>query len=185
MGHFTEILNESKKTYKFLVRVAGELPEGFEQSLKTNLEKFSVVSVSTPKRTPIQETPMDFPQLQNMEVTTFETEVNYPTTSHVLEQYLVSCCGINHSHINVRVPGEPVELEQQAKENETYEPMLTKEDLGGESAQENVGTDRVMNLLKELETARKERTIDPLAGTPTGNSKDLDNKDNSKSTVGS
>jgi hypothetical protein len=185
MGIFIETLNESKKTYKFLVRVAGNLPESFDKHLKTHLEKFSLVEISSPKRTPIQETPMDFPQLQNMEVTTYEVEVNYPTTSHVLEQYLVGCCGVDHTHINVRVPGEPVELDQKKTEETVYEPLLSKEDLGGESAQGAVATNRVMDLLKELEVARKERTIDPLAGTPTGESKDLDNMDNSKSAVGS
>lgn len=185
MGYFIQLLNESKKTYKFLIRVAGNLPENFEQSLKTNLEKFSVVGISSPKRTPIQETPMDFPQLQNMEVTTFEVEVNYPTTKQVLENYLVDCCGVNHTHLNVRVPGEPVELDQQASEDTVYEPMLTKEDMGGESAQGFVGNNRVMDLLKELETARKDRSVDPIKETPKGKSKDIGETENSKSTVGS
>ena len=35
MKSFKELLQESQKTYKFKVRVAGELPEGFEDSLKT------------------------------------------------------------------------------------------------------------------------------------------------------
>ena len=46
--------------------------------------------------------------------------------------------------------------------------MLATEDMGGESAQESVGDSRVMNLLKELEVARKEREIDPMAGAPKG-----------------
>lgn len=185
MTRFNEILQESKKTYKFLVRVAGELPESFEKNLKTNLEKFSVVSISSPKRTPIQETPMDFPQLQNMEVNTFEVEVNYPTTSHVLEHYLVGCCGVDHTHLNVRVPGEPVELAQQAKESDTYETMLTTEDMGGESAQQSVGGNRVMDLLKELETARKENKYSPIAEVKAGETADITNDENAKSVMGS
>jgi len=35
--------------------------------------------------------------------------------------------------------------------------MLTKEELEGESAQDQVGEKRIMDLLKELETARKEK----------------------------
>ena len=186
MRKFTDILTESKKTYNFIIRVAGDLPEGCEQTMKTSLEKFDLVSFTGPKRTPIQETPMDFPQLQNMEVHTFEAEVNYPTTGHILERYLVDCCCIDHTHLNVRVPGEPVELEQQAeKEDGVYEPMLTKEDLEGESAQESVAGNRVMDLLKELETARTERNYDPIAGVKSGESKDIKDEENSQSTVGS
>ena len=185
MRKFTEILTESKKTYNFIIRVAGDLPEGCEDSLRTNLEKFDLVSLTGPKRTPIQEKPMDFPQLQNMEVHHFDAEVNYPTTSHVLERYLSDCCGIDHTHIIVRVPGEPVELDQSKEEETDYETLITTEELGGASAQEAVGNNRVMDLLKELETARKENTNSPIAGIEAGESKDIDNTENSKSAVGS
>lgn len=161
MRKFSEILIESKKTYEFIVRVAGELPEGFQDTLKTNLDKFSLVKITGPKRTPIQERPLDFPQLQNMEVHTFEVEVNYPTVNTILERYIVETCNIDHSKIVVRVPGEPVELQQSAEADDSpYEPILTTEELGGESAQDKVGENRVMDLLKELEVARKERAVE-------------------------
>ena len=39
--------------------------------------------------------------------------------------------------------------------------MLNTEDMGGEDGQQLAGTNRVMDLLKELEDARKDREIDP------------------------
>ena len=54
------------------------------------------------------------------------------------------------------------------KTEETYEAKLTKEDMGGESAQNNVGENRVMDLLKELEAARKDREHDAIKDTPKG-----------------
>ena len=45
--------------------------------------------------------------------------------------------------------------------------MLTKEDMGGESAQQNVGQNRVMDLLKELDKVKKESEVDHTKGTPT------------------
>jgi len=48
-----------------------------------------------------------------------------------------------------------------------------------------VGENRVMDLLKELEVARKERAIDPVEGVKPGDSKDIDEKQNTKSPVGS
>ena len=184
MKSFKELLQESQKTYKFKIRVAGELPEGFEPKLKTNMQKFEVVNMSAGKRAPITERPLDFPQLQNVEVTTYEVEVKYPTTSHILEQYLVANCVIPHSHITVRGEFDPIEEQQSQEEPTEYQTLLTTEDMGGESAQENVGGNRVMDLLKELETARKEREIDPMEGAPKGDSKDIDENQNTKSPIG-
>jgi len=186
MKKFSEYLTESKKTYKFLVRIAGELPESATEKLKSYLEKFQVVSVSNPKRAPITETPMDFPQLQNVEVHTWEVEVTYPTTREVMQEYLVQQCDVNKTHLNVRAEGDPIEEYQQSTEdNQPYEALLNTEDMGGESAQADVGGNRVMDLLKELEIARKEREIDPVESVTPGESKDISNEENAKSPIGS
>jgi hypothetical protein len=42
-----------------------------------------------------------------------------------------------------------------------------------------------MDLLKELETARKERENDPIDGVNAGESKDISADENSKSPIGS
>jgi len=98
MKSFTQFLTESEKTYNFKIRVAGALPEGFVDQMELNLNKFEVVKLSPGKTTPITEKPLDFPQLQNMEVTHYDVELKYPTTSHMLEKYLVDNCSITHSH---------------------------------------------------------------------------------------
>lgn len=185
MKSFVEHLLESKKTYKFKVRVAGDLPEGFEDRLESNLKKYDLVNMSSGKKTPIQESPLDFPQLQNMEVTTYDVEVNYPVTSHTLKHYLAQNCSIHESYFVVRGENDPIEEIQNSKlDDKPYETLLTKEDMGGESAQENAGQTRVMDLLKELEAARKERDIDPIAELKAGDSKKMDDKINTKSPIG-
>lgn len=184
MRSFTEILTESKKTYGFKIGVAGNMPEGFESKMKTALEKYSVASITSGKKTPIQERPLDFPQLQNMEVTYWNVELDYPTTPQIMQEYVGACCNVPQSHIIVRGANEPQEEYQEQSEDNTYEPMLTKEDMGGESAQKDAGSNRVMELLKELEKARKEREHDPAAAAPTGESKDIDDSENTKAVVG-
>jgi phosphoketolase len=166
MTRFQELLTESKKTYNFKIGIAGELPEGCEDSIKTCLEKYSVASMSKGKRTPIQERPLDFPQLENTEVTYYEVELNYPSTQSVLQEYIGQCCNIDQAYIIVRNPDEMQEKYQEMPEDTTYETKLTQEDMGGESGQDSVGENRVMDLLKELEKARKEREHDPSAAAP-------------------
>ena len=116
MKSFEQYLTESKKTYNFKIRVAGDVPEGFVDTMERALQKYDVTNISAGKTTPITEKPMDFPQLQNMEVTHWETTLNYPVTSHILEHYLVQACGVTHSHIIVRGEFDPIE-EYQGEEN--------------------------------------------------------------------
>ena len=187
MKLFKEYLTESKKTYKFKLRVAGELPENFADKLDQAMTKFEVVSISTGKKTPITEKPLDFPQLANCEVTHYDVEVSYPVTAYVLEHYLVNETGTAHANLIVRGEGDPVEAQQMevADDKSPYESLLNTEDMGGESGQDSVGENRVMDLLKELEVARKEREVDPVAGVTAGESKDITTETNSKSPIGS
>lgn len=185
MKNYKEFLTEAYKTYKFKIRVAGDIPEGFEDRMELNLKKFDLVNVSTGKRSPISEKPLDFPQLHNLEVTHYDAEVKYPVSAHALEKYIVDNCSIPHSHIIVRGEFDPIEEQQAEKEDKPYETILTQEDMGGESAQESVGANRVMDLLKELETARKEKEVNHMEGVPAGESKDIDDKQNTVSPVGS
>ena len=184
MRSFKELLTESKKTYEFKIGVAGPLPEGFEDSMETSLKKFKVLNMTSGKKTPIQERPLDFPQLQNMEVTYFEAELEYPTTSQVLQEYVGKCCGIDQAYIIVRNANDPREEYQETKDDAPYEAMLTKEDMGGETAQEDVAGNRVMSLLKELETARKENEHSGAEGAPVGESSDIGDVENTKAVVG-
>mgnify|MGYP000850213964 CR=1 FL=1 len=112
MKTFADYLTESKKTYKFKLRVAGELPENFADKLDQAMTKFEVVSISTGKKTPITEKPLDFPQLANCEVTHYDVEVSYPVTAYVLEHYLVNETGTAHANLIVRGEGDPVEAQQ-------------------------------------------------------------------------
>lgn len=157
MKKLTEYLAESKKTYAFKIGIAGDIPEGMDAKLKSALEKYSVAEFKKSKTTPIQERPLDFPQLTNTAVTFYEVAINYPTTEAVLEEYLGSICEVNRSHLIVRNPKAPVEPQKESKDSEVYEPLLTKEHIDATSAQSSVGQTRIMELLKELETARKDR----------------------------
>jgi hypothetical protein len=104
----------------------------------------------------------------------------------VLEEYIPMSTGIDRTHVIVRTKEDP-RIEYQDQQEGEYEAMLTKEDMGqqDEKAQEKVGTDRVMELLKELETARKEKEYDPIAEVKPADTKDISDEVGSTSPVGS
>jgi len=194
MKSFTQYLTEAEKSYFFKISVAGELAEDFEDRLETMLQKYSLKNLSKGKRTPIQERPMDFPNLQNMEVTHFEAEVTYPTTSQVMQQYVEDCACLQPGYVRVVDPhSQEVADGDQTGEARTesdapYEALLNSEyqdPVKSDAAQQNVGDSRVMELLKELEKARSERENDPMEGAPKGDSQDITNEENATSPIGS
>jgi len=186
MRSFTEVLTESKKTYEFKIGVAGPLPEDFTDKLETCLKKYNVSNMTSGKKTPIQERPLDFPQLSNMEVTYYELAVEYPTTSQVLQEYIAKCCSCDQAYVIVRNANDPREeyQEDHMDDKEPYVSKLETEDMGGDSAQDSVAGSRVMSLLKELETAQKEDKHSGAEGAPQGESKDITDDENTKAVVG-
>jgi hypothetical protein len=101
MKNFKEYLTESKKVYSFKVKVAGELPEKFQEGLTTRLGRCGVMTVKKLTTTPIQESPLDFPELKNMEVTVFEVICEYPVTSPEIAED-IKCMGVEEAHFRVR-----------------------------------------------------------------------------------
>jgi hypothetical protein len=153
MTSFKEYLSESKKTYPFRVKVAGEIQKNLAARVKEALAKYDCKKVSVAKRTPIQETHMDFPELKNIEVNTFEIELNYPTTSFVLRNDLAERLNISQALIKVRNPMEEAEAEM----NHAHmlapgqgESLLEKDYETNADGQKLVGQDHVTSFLKEL-----------------------------------
>ena len=162
MKSFKEYLTESKKTYAFKVKIAGDLEEGFNEKLKTAMEKFSVVKLGSGKRTPIRDVPLDFPDMKNISVTVYEVEVNYPTTTDVLENYISQSTEWPLHCVKVRTGNEPSEQYQEAmkKDSKDEKALLAQEDMGGESAQDAVGEKRISSFLKDLAAEAKTRSCE-------------------------
>ena len=168
MKTFEQYLTEAKKTYKFKFGIAGELPEGFVDSCESCMQKFGLVNMTPPKKTPIQERPLDFPKLQNVETHYFEVELTYPTTAQILGEYISQVTNVDPAYICLRDAEAPQEEYQDKDYKQVYEPKLGSEmESADPDAQKKVGDSRVMELLKELEATKKERANDPsVAGEP-------------------
>jgi hypothetical protein len=157
---FKTYLLESKKTYSFRVKIAGNCPKQCEQLIKDALAKHDCFKVSKGTRTPIQETPFDFPNLKNMEVTFFDVECNYPTTSNVVRDRVGESLNIGLNLINVRNPQEQAELELNQEHMKTPgngESLLEKEYETNTAGQDLVGEKHVSNFLKELSKINADR----------------------------
>lgn len=146
MKNFKEYLAESKKVYSFKVKVAGDLPEKFEENLKKSLERYEVVTCAK-VTTPVQESPMDFPELKNKEVTIFDLVLEYPITSPEIVNYIKEL-GIMEDCMRVRGSSEPTE----------YESMLTDDQADTKIQHKDYfGNDFNKSFLKDLEKTLKEK----------------------------
>lgn len=161
MKSFKTYLMENETSYQFRIKLADKLEDDTVERLETALEKYELKSLSKPKKTPIQEHPMDFQTLTNAEVYIMDAEVVYPTTAHHLYHYLTEYLGIPHSHLVVINRNHPEEIarEESLEASEEYVTKLTdseyseaedvkSEDLYGDKYNEN--------FLKSLETRKYE-----------------------------
>ena len=158
MKSFTEYLLESKeeKKYSFKIKIAGDLPEHCEDVMETALKKYQVAKFTKTKTTPIQAKLQDFPTLENLQVNIFDIDLEYPTTSAVLANYMIEQTGITADRIRVRSPLEDAESELNAEHLEVDKKALLTQDYQKENNQNSVGDKGVSNFLKDLAKVRKE-----------------------------
>lgn len=81
MKRLLDYLTESDKQYVYRVKIAGEMPDQFYDKFKVALGAFDVQDCTKPSKTPIQPSPVGFPDLSNEEVTIFDITLNYPANS--------------------------------------------------------------------------------------------------------
>jgi hypothetical protein len=159
MKSFTEYLTESKeeKKYSFKIKIAGDLPENCEDVMETALQKYQVAKFTKTKTTPIQAKLRDFPTMENAQVNIFEVELEYPTTSSVLTNYMIEQTGLTAERIKVRSPLEDAESELNAEHLEVDAKALLTQDYQKENNQNTVGDKGISNFLKDLAKGRKEQ----------------------------
>ena len=158
MKSFKSYLVESEQTYKFRIKMAEMCDDERMNALEAALEKYDMKSISKPKKTPIQEHPMDFQTLQNAEVFIMDAELSYPVTAHQLYEYISQTVGVPASHLVIINSDHPEEIarEEAAKsEGEEYETLLDS-DYKEEKQDPTFGDAYNENMLKSLETRKYE-----------------------------
>lgn len=116
MKTFKEYLVENKKIYPFRVKIAGDMTTEQENQMKSLLGRYQLSDFKKTGKTPIQEFPLDFPKIRNKEVNIYEINLDYPTTSHELVEYLSANLNIAKEFMAVRRPNEPTEEYQVPQE---------------------------------------------------------------------
>lgn len=154
MSTFKQYLIESKKVYTFKVKIAGDVDKKISEAMKIALSRFECVSVSAPKRTPITESPLDFPNLKYTHVNIFDITCNYPGTTQEIAARLCEMLRMSSGNIIVRTDAEQLDQDfSLAGKNRigTKAPaLLNNPNLEDVNGQDLVGEKKMMSFLKEL-----------------------------------
>mgnify|MGYP003649473449 CR=1 FL=1 len=133
MKSFKKYIAESVKTYKYTIKIAGQLDKNFVSLFSHNLkEKFDAIDISAPVTTPIQKEPYGFPNLSNQSVTIIKANFRYPATEPMIQQvaqllgYNLNMVRAISTDFNDSINVEADEYANAMKDS----PLLTKVDLG-------------------------------------------------------
>jgi len=189
MKSFKDYLAESKKYYSFKVKIAGDLPENFKESLKTRLERYELTTLEQTGKTPIQKLPRDFPEMENSEVTMFEVITEYPVNAPQIETELREI-GIEQTRFRVRTPTQEadIELSNEDSENLSSDALLTDpeyKESAGTTGTDYFGDDYNTGFLKDLQAATDERKKELDQKEDANIYKDKNESISAKSPVGS
>ena len=156
MKTFKEYLTESKKVYDFRIKVAGELPESFQENLKTTLGRCGVSKLEKVASTPYQAAPLDFPNHPNSEVHIFEVVCDYPVTAPEIVTD-IRALGLDEACFKVRGLGE----DSENIEVDTKQSVLLSDSQYTEAEKikqkDYFGDDFNKSFLKDLDKAAKAR----------------------------
>ena len=125
------------------------------------MAKYEVKSLSKGKKTPIQNTPLDFPGIKNEAVTIFELVTMYPASVFEMKALIADSMRLHANQVVVRTPNEPTEQYQadmNVKVTSEFKSVLQDveyKDLPKIKADEVYGDKANQSLLKELLKDRK------------------------------
>jgi hypothetical protein len=132
MKSLRHYLMESVRTYRYTIKIAGDVDKNFIDMFVYNLNKFDPVKVDAPKSTPIQKDPYGFPNLANQSITIIKAEFRYPATEPMIQQ-IAQLLGCNVDMVRVvssdfddSINNEVDGYANQMKDS----PVLTHEEMG-------------------------------------------------------
>lgn len=162
---FKDYLSDAYPEYKYTVKLAvDKVTDDMLDCMENCLAKYDLKAASKFKDTPIQESPLDFPNVKNSPVFISEITLQYPASRDYLQQKLSNVLGISEQKIVVYSENDPrfaetdLYLERMVNHENKGESKLAKGDYKGEEGEEApCHEEQRLDLLKELEDARKKR----------------------------
>ena len=163
-------ITESLKSYKYTIKIAGDVDKNFIDMFKYNLNKFDPIRISDPTKTPIQKDPYGFPNLANQSVTIIKADFRYPATEPMIQQ-IAQLLGYNINMVRVITTDfdDSINSEAEGYANEmSHNPLLLHPELEEQPGAKEAAKAYGDSYLTSIKDQMKGSTIDiPYAGQKT------------------
>jgi hypothetical protein len=162
---FATYVAEVKTEYKYVLKFAvNEMTDDMVDTLEASLKKYDLKKASSFRKTPIQESPLDFPNIKNTAVFICDLTLGYPGSLDFLRTYVCNNLGISPSQLAVYSENDPrqIETDLYLDRNSPEYKKSYKARLGSEPDDaEDVPYGAAYNteFLKALDKVTKERNI--------------------------
>lgn len=165
---FTSYVAETKTDYKYVLKFAvNEMDDHCVDILEACLTKYELKSASAFRKTPIQESPLDFPNVKNTPVFICDITLGYPASLDFLRIYICNNLGIAPALLAVYSECDPRQIEtdlyidrSSPEYRQKYKTRLGSDYGEVNGADEQLYGDKYnTDFLKELEKVRKEREL--------------------------
>jgi hypothetical protein len=160
---FINYVAENKTEYKYVLKFAvNEMTDDMIDLIEAGLAKYDLKSASSFRKTPIQESPLDFPNVKFTPVFICDIILGYPGSLDFLRVYICNCVGISPACLAVYSENDPRQIETDLyvdRHSEEFKKAY-KTRLGSDYEEvEEVpyGEKYNISFLKELDKVRKER----------------------------
>lgn len=108
MQSFADHYHASKKQFKYTIKIAhNDLSADNASVLESYLDRYELVEFKAFTKTPIQESPLDFPNVRDSEVYITDITVEYPITADALRRDVSSSLQINEQNIAIYSENDP------------------------------------------------------------------------------
>lgn len=162
---FLSYIAETKTEYKYVLKFAVyEMTNEMIDCLEASLKKYELKSASSFRQTPIQENPLDFPNVKNTPVFICDLTLGYPASLDFLRTYICNNLGISTANLAVYSENDPrqIETDLYIDRNSSEYKAKYKSRLGSDYEETGnkdlYGEKYNIDFLKELEKVRKERS---------------------------
>jgi len=114
MKTLTDYYNSLRKDYKFKIKIAlCDMTDAHKDAIDECLKKYDLKDISGLTKTPVQASPLDFPNIPNTSVVIFDVTMAYPATPNMLQTELAKASGISEGNILVFTLNDPRLVDQE------------------------------------------------------------------------
>ena len=162
---FVRYVAEIKSEYNYVLKFAvHDMTDKMIDSLESCLKKYELITASSFRKTPIQESPLDFPNVKNTEVYICDISLGYPASLDFLRTYICNTLCISPLLLAVYSECDPRQIETDLYVDRTSPEYKAKYKarLGADYETEDApkyGAEYNIGFLQELEKVREEREI--------------------------